>query len=121
MSNKKCGKYEELFIKEDETELLEHIKICSECREEHENMQKVSNLVNEVSFTFKRKKRMQAKVMKIAAVFFLAFLTFFTIQLVNPDSYMNETVAYLTGEDYTYEQMGLPVDDYGFIMVDFGE
>lgn len=121
MSGKECNKFEELFVKEDERELLEHIKTCPKCAQEYENMQKVSNLIGEVSFTYKRKKRMQKNIMSIAATFFLAFLTFFTIQLVNPNSYVNETIAYLTGQDYTYEQMGLPVDDYGFIMVDFGE
>ncbi len=121
MYNKKCGRYEELFIKEDETELLEHIKTCSECAAEYENMQKVSSLVKEVSFTFKkdlRKKRAKTKILSIAAVFFTACLAFFTIQFTNPDSYVNSTIAYITGRDFTYEQMGLPVDDYGLIMVD---
>ncbi len=91
---------------------------------EYENMQKVSNLVKEVSFSYRlnmKKKRLQKKITVIAATFFAAFLTFFTLQLVNPDSYVNETMAYLTGDSYTYEQMGLPVDDYGFIMVDLDQ
>ena len=122
--NEKCTKYEELFVKEDETELLEHIKVCPDCAKEYENMQKVSSLVKEVSFTFRRdmkKKRLQTKISAVAATFFVACLTLFAIQLSNPDSYVNETIAYMTGNDYTYEQMGLPVDDYGFIMVDLGQ
>jgi len=121
MENEKCGKFEELFIKEDETELLEHIKTCKECAVEYENMQKVSNLVKEVSFTFRkdlRKRHAKTKILSIAAVFFTACLTFFAIQFTNPNSYLNDTIAYIKGYDYTYEQMGLPVDDYGLIMVD---
>lgn len=121
MCNEKCNKYEELFVKEDETELLEHIKVCPDCAKEYENMQKVSNLVKEVSFAFRqdmKKKRLQTKITAIAATFFVSFLAFFAVQLFSPNSYVNDTIAYFTGNDYTYEQMGLPVDDYGFIMVD---
>lgn len=118
MDEKKCSKFEELFVKEDENELLAHINICPQCRAEYENMKKVSSLVKEVSFVYRRKKALQTKLLATAATFFITFLAFFSIQLASPDSYVNETIAYISGNDYTYEQMGLPVDDYGFIMVD---
>jgi len=121
MTEKKCTKYEELFVKEDETELLEHIKSCPYCRMEHENMKKVSALVKEVSFTFRRQKALQKKMTALAASFFIAFLAFFVIEFQDPSSFVNGTIASLSGNGITYEQMGLPVDEYGFIMVDFEE
>lgn len=115
----KCDKFEKLFIQEDETLLLEHIKTCEDCRIEYEKMEKVSGLVKEVSFVYRRQRQIKTNVLGFAASFLILFLSFFAIQFQNPDSFMNETVAYLTGGEYTYEQMGLPVDDYGFIMVDY--
>lgn len=119
MTGKKCTKYEELFISDDENALMEHIKTCPDCKTEYENMQKVSGLIKEVSFVYRRKKQTRTKILATAATFFVAFLAFFAIQFSNPTSYVNETIAYISDSDYTYEQMGLPVDDYGFIMVDF--
>lgn len=49
-----CDKFEKLFIQEDETELLEHIKECEHCRKEYEQMQKVSMLVKEAKPLFKK-------------------------------------------------------------------
>ena len=37
MDEKKCTKFEELFIKEDESELLEHINNCPQCMAEYKN------------------------------------------------------------------------------------
>ena len=51
-----CDKFEKLFIQEDETELLEHIKECAECREEYERMQAISNLVKEAKPLFQKDK-----------------------------------------------------------------
>lgn len=118
----KCEKFEELFILEDETPLLEHIKGCETCRCEYEKMKKVSGLVKEVSFEYRRKKAknaQRARVLSMAASFLIVFLAFFALQIQNPDSIVNETIAQIQDGGYTYEQMGLPVDDYGFIMVDY--
>lgn len=126
MNEKKCGKYEELFISSDEAALLEHIKNCPECAEEHKRMQKVSNLVKEVSFIYKKRaqKRPKIVVFSMAASFLMIFLAFFAIQITTPSSFVNETIAYISdgayGIEYSYEDMGLPVDEYGLIMVDTG-
>ena len=46
--DKKCTKYEALFTFRSEEELNEHIANCPDCQKEHENMQKVSELLKEV-------------------------------------------------------------------------
>lgn len=113
----KCTKYEELFIKEDESELIEHIKTCPQCQKEQERMEKVSAAIKEVSFIIRRKRQLEKKIMTIAASFAIFALAFFSIQYNNQNSFINDVIASI-GTDYTYEQMGLPVDDYGLIMVD---
>ncbi len=124
--DKKCTKYEELFISSDKNALLEHIKICPDCAAEHEKMKKVSGLIKEVSFSYRqRQKRLKTAILSIAASFLMIFLAFFAVQITTPESFVNETIAVISdgayGVDYSYEQMGLPVDDYGLIAVDFGQ
>lgn len=55
--DKKCTKYEELFISSDKNALLEHIKICPDCAAEHEKMKKVSGLIKEFFFHTDKGKR----------------------------------------------------------------
>ena len=118
----KCNKYEELFVSDDTEALIKHIETCHDCKKEYENMQKVSGLIKEVSFVYKNKKKKPMRaVFTMAASFFMVFLAFFAIQLSTPESFVNETIASISGEEFTYEQMGLPVDEYGLIMVDYGE
>ncbi len=117
--NNKCKKFEELFISENEKALLEHIEECEECRIEYEKMQKVSNLIKEAKPLYKRKRTARKNVIAMAASFLMVFLAFFAMQISNPESVVNETIAAISGSDYTYEQMGLPVDEYGLIMADY--
>lgn len=121
---KKCSRYEELFVMSDETALLEHIKECEICRAEHERMLQVSNLISEVKPLYRKNNkklvlRRSVGVMAMAASFLMIFLAFFAIQITTPESFVNETIASISGSDYTYEQMGLPVDEFGLIMVDY--
>ena len=60
--NMGCDKFEKLFTQEDETELLEHIKTCEECRKQYEEFQKVSNLVKEAKPLFMKEKFQKRKV-----------------------------------------------------------
>lgn len=117
----KCNKFEELFVKADESVLLAHIEDCSECRSEYEKMLKVSNLISEVKPLYRRKRRVQKNVFAMAASFLMIFLAFFAIQIYTPNSIVNETIASISGSDYTYEEIGLPVDEYGLIMVDYSD
>lgn len=122
---KKCNKFEELFINNDEKVLLEHIKTCEECRIEYKKMEDVSSLIKEVKplYINTKKKRpsvhIKENIFTLAASFLIIFLAFFAIQVSTPESFVNETIASISDSDYTYEQMGLPVDEFGFIMVDY--
>lgn len=119
---KKCNDFEKYFTSDNEAEFKEHIKNCPDCKAELEKMEKVSSLIKEaIPLIRRREMRVRTRIMATAASFFVAFAAFFTIQFVNPNSFINETLAYLQYSDYSYEQMGLPVDDMGFIMVDFDE
>ena len=55
--DEKCNQYEPLFTFRSEEELIEHIQNCPECQKEHEKMQKVSELLQEVKpYYLKRRK-----------------------------------------------------------------
>ena len=110
--DKKCTKYEGLFVFSDEETLNSHIEECEECRAEHEKMQKVSNLINEVKFHYKKKSKLRRARAACAA-----FLIFFSAAFyVADDSYILDTLQY--GETLSAEDLGFPVDSYGLIMVD---
>lgn len=111
--DKKCTKYEGLFTFGTEEDLFEHIKECPDCAAEHEKMQKVSSLVQEVK-PYYRKKRKNMQALKIACtVLFLVFSSF-SFTLMNTD--VSDTLKY--GTTLSAEDLGLPVDSYGLIMVE---
>ena len=111
--DKKCTKYEALFTFGTEQDLLEHIKTCPDCANEHAKMQQISSLVQEVKPHFK-KKRKNMQVFKIACT--LLFLVFgsFSFMFMNTD--VSDTLKY--GAALSAEDLGLPVDSYGLIMVE---
>lgn len=114
--NKKCTKYEELFISSDEDALKQHISECEECRIEHEKMEKVSSLLDEVKLHFYAKRKKRQNLLKVACIagFLFVSSTTFGIFAVNEDF----TDALMYGDTLTAEELGFPVDSYGLIMVD---
>ena len=54
--DKKCSKYEGLFIFSDKTELDKHLQECEECRKENEKMAKISDLIQEVKPYYLKKQ-----------------------------------------------------------------
>ena len=111
----KCSKYEGLFVFSDEETFKKHIEECEDCKLEHEKMQKVSDLLGEVKFHYRLKKR---KVMKLKAVCAVAMLMFFSASfgVVSNDSDFADALMY--GDALSAEDLGFPVDSYGLIMVD---
>ncbi len=111
----KCSKYESLFVFSDKNTLQEHIKNCEVCREEHEKMQKVSNLLDEVKFYYKLKSK---RIRKLRAVCALAFIMFFSagFGVLSTDSDIADALMY--GETLNAEDFGFPVDSYGLLVVD---
>lgn len=113
--DKKCSKYEGLFVFSDEETLMQHVEECEDCRLEHEKMQKVSDLIGEVKFYYKSKKQKLRKLRAIcAALFLVVFSTTFCIVTMDDD--LTDTLVY--GNTLTAEEYGFPVDSYGLIMVD---
>ncbi len=101
-----CDKFEKLFTQEDETELLEHIKSCEECRKEYEKMQSVSKLVKEAKPLFKKEYAIKQKLaLSLVAGVSLFCLTGFVLMSWLP--YYNYDQA-MTSEIY-------PTDEYGLV------
>ena len=111
--DKKCNKYEALFTFGTEEDLLAHIKECPDCAAEHEKMQKVSSLVQEVRPHYK-KKRKNIQALKIACT--VLFLIFGSISFTFMNTDVSDTLKY--GTTLSAEDLGLPVDSYGLIMVE---
>ncbi len=111
----KCSKYESLFIFSDEETLKKHISECEDCRQENEKMQKVSELINEVKFYY-RKKQKKIINFKVACAMSLVLFSTLSLGFLTSNNDLIDTLMY--GESLTAEELGFPVDSYGLIMVD---
>lgn len=111
----KCSKYESLFIFSDDETLKKHISECEDCRYENEKMQKVSELINEVKFYY-RKKQKKIINFKIACAMSLVLFSTLSIGVMTTNDDIMDTLMY--GDALTAEDLGFPVDSYGLIMVD---
>ena len=114
---KKCEKYEGLFIFQDEKSLLEHIKECEDCRIEDEKYKKISSMVKEVApiYLEREKTKNMMRAAKRLACCFIAFvgLSVFT----GVKMYDDNTGQIVLEQDSYVSEMGLPVDDYGFLEI----
>jgi ERCC4-related helicase len=110
--DEKCKQYESLFTFRSQEELMEHIQTCDECKHEHEKMQKVSELIQEVKPYFLKKRKNTARL-KVACALFLIALCSTTLGVINFNTDIADTLKY--GETLTAEDLGLPVDSYGLI------
>ncbi len=114
----KCNKYEAYFTFRSKDEFLQHINECPDCREEHEKMQKVSELISEVRPYFlaqKERKNKRANILK-AACFSIAFL-FLTVG-TGALNYQYDIVNSIVYHNLSAEELGFPTDEYGLIMVE---
>ena len=113
--DKKCSKYESLFIFSDEATLNKHLEECESCRKEHEKMQRVSELIQEVKPYYLKKRNKLRRMRAVAAILFIMlFSATFGVIYTNED--LSESLMY--GETLTAEDLGFPVDSYGLLMVD---
>ena len=113
--DKKCTKYEALFTFADEKTFNEHLQNCKECQDENKKMEAVSELIKEVKPHFLKKKKDLAKL-KIACAVFAMCLCATTLGLINFNTDISDTLKY--GTTLTPEDLGFPVDAYGFVMVE---
>ena len=113
--DKKCSKYEGLFIFSDEETLQNHLEECPDCRNEHEKMQKVSALISETKFYYKNKIR---KIKKLKAVCAVMFIVFFSAVFGIASNESDIADALMYGDTLSAEDLGFPVDSFGLLMVD---
>lgn len=103
-----CDKFEKLFTQEDETELLEHIKTCEECRKEYEKFQAIGSLVKEAKPLFEKEKirsfKSKVAISMAAGVSFFV-LTGFVLMSWLPNYNYDKAVS---SDIY-------PVDEYGLV------
>ena len=110
----KCKQYEGLMTFGNEEQLLAHIENCEDCRQEHERMARVSELIQEVAPSIKEKRMNNARL-KLACASFALVLFIGTLSVVNLNTDVHDTILY--GQTMTLEDYGLPVDSYGLITV----
>ena len=113
--NKKCTKYEGLFIFADEKTFKEHVKNCPDCQFEHEKMEKVSELLQEVRPIYLRKRKLTAQL-KIACAICAMLLSGTVMGLVNFNTDISDMIKY--GTVLSADDLGFPVDSYGLLMVE---
>ncbi len=111
----KCNKYEALFTFCDDETFKEHLKNCPDCQKEHEKMERVSELLKEVRPYYKEKRKNVVRAKLACALFALCFSSV-TLGVINLNTDISDTIKY--GSTLTAEDLGLPVDSYGFIMVE---
>lgn len=114
MKRKNCNGYESMFTFLNEEDFQKHLQECEECRLEHARMQKVSELIQEAK-PYIQKSKKKKTALKVACAAFAVismsacFQFFATTGLYDEIAYSNTP---------TIEEMGLPVDEYGFLLVD---
>jgi len=111
----KCSKYEGLFVFGSEKDFREHVETCEECKKEHEKMEQVSGLLDEVKFYYRSKRKKMKKLRAICAIVCLILFTS-TAGVVYFDDDLSDSLMY--GDTLSAEDLGFPVDSYGLLMVD---
>ena len=111
----RCTKYEALFTFADETTLQEHLKVCEDCRKEQEEMDKVSELIQEVK-PFLKKKKTSYHHLKVACILFALVIGGASVGVVGTNQDVMDYIKY--GETLSAEDLGFRVDSYGFLLVE---
>lgn len=111
----KCRQYEALFTFSNEETLKQHIETCEDCKKEQEMMDKVSDLLKEVKPYYVSKRKNTAKL-KIACAMLTILLSAATMGVVNFNTDISDVIKY--GNTLSAEDLGLPVDAYGLLMVE---
>lgn len=111
----KCNKYEAIFTFADEETLKHHIETCEDCKKEQELMDKVSNILQEVKPYYIAKRKNSAKL-KMACAMFVIFLSAATVGVINFNTDISDIIKY--GNTLSADDLGLPVDSYGLLMVE---
>ena len=111
----KSQNYEGIFTFLSDEKFKQELEKNPEMMAEHERMQKVSALLQEVKPYFIKKRRDTAK-MKIACAISFIMLSGTVMGLINFNSDIADVLRY--GNTLEAEDYGFPVDDYGFLLVE---
>ena len=114
-NNKICNGYESNYMFLSDEDFQKHLEVCESCRKEHERMQKVSDLLKEAK-PYIKAKRKKNQILKAACAFALLCFTSLSVPvMLNADKIYDDVIAM---NSPTIEEMGLPVDEYGFLLVE---
>lgn len=119
MTEKKCTKYESLFTFSSEEELKEHLDECEDCRREQEEMDKISELIQEVRPYYFQQRRNSINSFKVACVLFIGLFAgtllgyFVQFPYVDSSSYTVSSTSSVSNVN----EYGMALDNYGLITV----
>lgn len=114
-NKKTCNGYEAMYTFLNEKDFSQHLKVCEDCAKEHAKMQRVSELIQEAKPYIKEKQKRNRLLKSVAAVFVVAFATLSIPLYMAGVNVYDDLVAQNT---LTAQEMGLPVDEYGFLYVE---
>ena len=114
-NKKTCNGYEAMYTFLSEEAFNEHLKVCEECAKEHARMQRVSELIQEAKPYIKEKQKRRT-ILKSAAVFFV--VAFATLSIPLCMTGVNVYDDLVAQNSLTAQELGLPVDEYGFLYVE---
>lgn len=117
--NNKCDKYESLFIFGSKEDFSEHLKTCTDCQNEHEQMKKVACVVKEVKPFITNKENNVVNFplySKIVACFIMPLIFSFAFNLFSPQK-ANPEIAWAKQSSVVTE-MGLPSDEFGLLTIE---
>lgn len=110
--DKKCNKYESLFIFRSEEELKEHLKECPDCRAEQEKMDRLSDIIQEVKPYYAKQRTQSFTRFKVACILCFGLFTGLLTGYFANYLPMESSVYIETTEINEY---GMPIDSYGLI------
>lgn len=117
MNEKKCNGYESMYTFLSEEDFLKHLETCEECQQEHAMMQRVSELIQEAKPYIKQNKK-RATLLKTACALFVVVFASLSLPIFTLGTHVyQDVIANNQLNSMTAEEMGLPVDEYGFIYI----
>ena len=114
-NKKTCNGYEAMFTFLNDEDFQKHLEVCKECANEHAKMQRISELIQDAK-PYIKEKQQKKRILKTAAAFFvIAFATLsFPAYMAGVNVYDNLVAQ----NSMTAQELGLPVDEYGFLYVE---
>ena len=113
---RKCNKFQEYFIFSNKEDFQKHLLECPDCAEQNAEFEKISELVKDVKFVYKKRKK-NTLITKVACLSALMMFTV-SVSLMNNIGYFFDDSYFEYSQSTVIDEMGMPIDNYGLIMVD---